>query len=371
MVNKMIFHENELDDNLKENLARLAPTADRNPEKAAQGRAAFLNKAKLLRARNAHLLGTAKPKQGFLQALFGKRLSYAPLALALVITFALVFGGGWGTVYAAQGSLPNDFLYPVKLASENFRLNHTSDPVDRVNLLIAYTGRRIDEATSLNAIGEPIPEKLPIMIEEQLDEIFTLAASMDLEDMEAALTGVQRHLRPRDQIQGMTNAMNGQPEDIDPQLARLLAMLQERQELAKTGLESPNQFQQQLRYQQGKPTLPITPTITSTITSTVTVTPEITITITITPGHYGPGPCEVPGVCTPPAEDHGPFEYKGTPPGPDDHEGYGPGSDQGQGPQYPTSTPLPDDAAQPTATPKPSSDNKSKDKSNFGNKENQ
>jgi hypothetical protein len=368
MVNKMIFHDDELDDNLKEKLALLGPTTPRNPEKANQGRVAFLSKARQLRARNEHFAAAKGANQGLLQALFGKRLSFAPLALAIVITFALVFVGGWGTVYAAQGSLPNDFLYPVKLATEEFRLTLTSDPVDRVSLLTTYTDRRIEEASSLVSMGKPIPEEVPNMVEAQLEEIFTLAASMDTEDMTAALEGVQRHLRPRDQIQGMTNAMTNQPENVDPQLVRLLAMLQERQELAKNGLEAPNEFQQQFRFQQGKPTLPITPTITTTITSTVTITPEVTVTLTITPGHYGPGPCEVPGACTPPAEEHGPFEHQGTPPGPDDHEGYGPGSDQGQGPQYPTATPVPENVEQPSATtPEPSS-NKSKSKGDFGSK---
>jgi hypothetical protein len=360
MVNKMIFHDDELDDNLKEKLTLLGPTAARKPEKAAQGRVAFLNKARQLRARSAYPITGESANQGFLQALFGKRLSFATLALALIIAIGLVFGGGWGTVYAAQGSLPHDFLYPVKLAAENVRLTFVSDPVDRVTLLTSYTQRRIEEAATLASQGEPIPEELTILVDEQLDEIFTLAANMDEENMQAALMGVQRNLRPRDQIQGMTNAMSGQPEDVDPQLTRLLAMLQERQELAKTGLEAPNEFQYQFRYQQGKPTLPITPTMTTTITTTVTVTPEVTVTLTITPGQYGPGPCEVPGACTPPAEEHGPFEHQGTPPGPDDHEGYGPGSEQGQGPKHPTTTPTPGDVEEPTATPVPSTNNKSK-----------
>ena len=372
MVNDMIFHDDELDDELKEKLFLLTSTPNRDAEKATQAREAFMNKVKELRSIGAPFLASNRSKGGFLQMLFGKRPAFAPLALALVIAVGLIFGGGWGTVYAAQGSLPNDFLYPVKLAAENLHLALTADPEAKVELLTTYTERRLDEAARLSARGEPIPAELPTLVEEQLDEIFTLAASMNADEMEASLLAVQRTLRPQDRIQGMTNTMGGQPlpEGVDPQLLRLQAMLQECQELATHGLGEPNTFQHQFRYQQGQPTLPITPTltttITSTITSTVTITPEVTVTLTITPGHYGPGPCEVPGACTPPAEDHGPFQHKGTPPGPDDPEGYGPGYEQGVGPQYPTATPTPD-GEEPVATPTPSS-TKSKSKGNLGNK---
>jgi len=366
----MMFHDDELDDKLKDKLRLLAPTAPRDPQKAANGRVIFLKNASQHRARYAHLLAVKQPKRGFLQAFFGKNISFAPLAVAIVIAIGLILGTGWGTVYAAQDSLPNDLLYPVKLAAENVRLTFSGSTETRVALLTDYTERRVEEAYSLAAQGEAIPEELPNMVDEQLDEIFTLAASMDVEAMEAALTGVQRHLRPRDQIQGMTNAMEGQPDDVDPQLTRLLAMLQERQEIAKSGLEEPNKFQQQFRYQQGKPTLPITTTLTSTLTETVTttltITPEITVSLTITPGQYGPGPCETPGSCTPPAEDHGPFQHQGTPPGPNDHEGYGPGSDQGEGPHYPTLTPIPGNIENPTETPDP--DTKSQNNGGIKNK---
>ena len=365
----MIFHDDELDDKLKDKLRLIAHASPRDPQNAANGKVVFMKKARQYRVQNAHLLADKQPKSGSLQAFFSKNFSFAPLTAAIVIAIVLILGAGWGTVYAAQASLPNDFLYPVKLAAENVHLTFSTSTETRVALLTDYTERRIEEAYSLAAHGESIPEELPNMVDEQLNEIFTLAAFLDEEAMEAALTGVQRHLRPRDQIQGMTNAMEGQPENVDPQLVRLLAMLQERQEIAKNGLEEPNTFQQQFRYQQGKPTLPITSTLTSTltntITATVTITPEITVTLTITPGQYGPGPCETPGACTPPAGDHGPFQHQGTPPGPDDYEGYGPGNDQGQGPQLSTSTPIPGDIQEPTNTPDPGTKSKNNGSSKY------
>jgi len=49
---------------------------------------------------------------------FGKQgRSLIPLAIAVLLVLGLIFGG-WGTVYAAQDSQPDDFLYPVKVAVE-------------------------------------------------------------------------------------------------------------------------------------------------------------------------------------------------------------------------------------------------------------
>ena len=44
-----------------------------------------------------------------------KGRSLIPFAIAILAALGLVFGG-WGTVYAAQDSGPDDFLYPVKVA---------------------------------------------------------------------------------------------------------------------------------------------------------------------------------------------------------------------------------------------------------------
>jgi hypothetical protein len=141
--------------------------------------------------------------------------------------------------------------------------------------------------------------------------------------------------------------MAGLPEGVDPQLTRLQAMLQARQQLAAAGIEEPNVFRHQFRYQENKPVLTTAPPITTTITTTVTAT--ITTTITATPvitgtqipGQFGPGPCEDPGNCLPQGDGPGPGPFEETPVPPQDQQGYGPGSEEGIGPQQPTRTPNP------------------------------
>lgn len=329
----MIYHDDELDNELKNNLNLIASTPPRNLEKATHGREVFMNKVKEMQTRAPQTMTLKLSSNKLLKTLFGKRTSLAPFAIAFLVAIGLIFGG-WGTVFAAQDSLPNDFLYPVKLAAENVRFTITTDSDAKVALLLTNLDSRIDEATTLAALGTPIPEELPTLVDEKTDELFSLIAGLDEESMQEALKGVQIH--DRDQIQDMTNAMNRLPEGKDPQLARLLNMAKERQHLVQMGVGEPNTFQQQFRHQLGKPTLPITPTLTSTLTSTITTTltttPEITVTLTITNGHYGPGPCETPGDCMPP----GPHET----PIPGEQNGYGPGEDQGVGPNQPTITPM-------------------------------
>jgi hypothetical protein len=346
----MVSNKHELDKFLQDKLSLIEATRARNPQKAARGREVFMNQVeKLHKAAPAAVPINTQQRYG--KGLFGLHPSFASLAIAIIVAATLLLGGTWGTVYAAQGSLPGDLLYSVKLAEENLRLALTGNSQEKVDLLTSYADRRVDEAIELASQGQLVPESLPDKMDIQLDELFILAADMDDTAMSQALNGVQIHLR--DQDRDMTHVMKGLPEGVDPQLTRLQAMLQARQQLAATGIEEPNVFRHQFRNQENKPellpTTPITTTITSTLTSTITTTITATsvitdtpvITGTLTPGQYGPGPCEDPGNCLPQGDGPGPGPFDGTPIPPQDQQGYGPGSDEGVGPQQPTLTPKP------------------------------
>jgi hypothetical protein len=342
----MVSNNHEIDEILQNKLSLIESTPARNPEKAARGREDFMSHIKELQPRKAALIAAQQEARKPQKRIRGLRPSFSSVAAAITIALVLLLGSTWGTVYAAQDSLPGDFLYSVKLAEENLRLTLTADPTAKINLLVAQTDRRVDEAVNLISQGQPVPESLPVRMETQLDEIFTLVANLDDAAMSQALSGIQIHLR--DQDRDMTHAMAGLPEGVDPQLTRLQSMLQARQQLAATGIEEPNIFRHQFRNQENKPevtvTAPITPTLT--ITSTITVTPEITTTLTVTttiPGQqYGPGPCDDPGNCLPPGDGPGPGPFDDTPTPPQENQGYGPGSDEGVGPNLPLVTPKPE-----------------------------
>ncbi|MEI7512141.1 MAG: DUF5667 domain-containing protein [Candidatus Uhrbacteria bacterium] len=71
------------------------------------------------------------------------------LITASIIT--TVFGGSLLGVSASDRSVPGDFLYPIKLASEQTRLALTSDKVDRLRLKTEFVGRRVDEIKTISA----------------------------------------------------------------------------------------------------------------------------------------------------------------------------------------------------------------------------
>ena len=157
MVNDMTYYGDELDKDLKEKLDLLQETPARDPSKASQRRDEYLRKVRYLHYSKpmfaiAGLFNSRSWKSLFSSA----RPSLVPFAAAVLLIFGLVFGSV-GTVYAAQDSLPNDPLYTIKLAGENLRLAFTPDTEDKISLLTSYADRRLQEATTLDAQGQPIP----------------------------------------------------------------------------------------------------------------------------------------------------------------------------------------------------------------------
>lgn len=66
-------------------------------------------------------------------------------AARLAAGFALVAMLSGGTMVASAGSLPEEPLYPVKLAVENVQIALTPDPQQRAELELRFAGRRLEE----------------------------------------------------------------------------------------------------------------------------------------------------------------------------------------------------------------------------------
>lgn len=82
-------------------------------------------------------------------------------AIAGILIVVLLAGGG--TAYAAQGSLPGDTLYPVKLLTENAQTTLALRPEKKVELEVNFANRRLEELQKLQAKikqrkGEMSPE---------------------------------------------------------------------------------------------------------------------------------------------------------------------------------------------------------------------
>jgi len=111
-------------------------------------------------------------------------LRFRPAAVALLCVFALLLGT-FGTVLAAQDSMPTDFLYPVKRASEEVWLV-VVPAADRPTVALELALRRMEEVEYLLDAGEPVPEDL------WGDLVEHLAEGMPDEDVQ-----VPEHVRAR------------------------------------------------------------------------------------------------------------------------------------------------------------------------------
>jgi hypothetical protein len=82
--------------------------------------------------------------------------------MPLIIVLALVLGGG-GTALASQNSLPGDFLYPVKIATEEIKEKVIFDAGAKANLQADLADKRVEEAKKLIEKNEINAEKLEIV----------------------------------------------------------------------------------------------------------------------------------------------------------------------------------------------------------------
>jgi len=74
-------------------------------------------------------------------------------ATAVTIVLVLLLAGG-GTVAAAGDSMPDEALYPVKIASEQVQLVFTTSPLDKAELYARLVDRRVDEIVYVAARGD-------------------------------------------------------------------------------------------------------------------------------------------------------------------------------------------------------------------------
>ena len=153
--------------------------------------------------------------------------------LAVVFAVTVFFGGTGGVVYAAQDSLPDQALYPVKTWSEDAILSLTGSTQTRLNYALDFSDRRVAEMAALLAAGKPIPDGVETRLQNELDMALQLASGMN--DPQAIQQMVQIRQRAETQMQTMTALMSGTPGTAGPLLSMAQARLQEQIQLAAMG----------------------------------------------------------------------------------------------------------------------------------------
>ena len=270
------------------------------------------------------------------------------LAIKVVLVLAVMFGGAGVTAVAAQNSLPNEALYPVKLFMEEVQWGSASTPAAQIDVQLDHAQQRVREMVQLTDRGAAIPADVPVRLQTQLQAALQIAAQLDDAALPGALDRIQ--LRLRDQLREMEQL----------HLGEAVQAVVQAQAMAQLGQQDPQAFR--ARYGHGRPAdappqpamtpgaepsrTPPGPRATMTPQPSRTPQPLHTPQATGTPQNnsYGPGPQNTQPVATPVGQGDG-------------HE-YGPGpqatsSSGGGGEPQPQNTPQGSGGPQQQGTAEP------------------
>lgn len=253
---------NELDTDLQRKLLLLKDVPPRDASLKARHRAQYLTQLKHLPAmQNSVGLFAIWPFSVFSRNRFANPNSAGktmPLSLGkafctMALVLVLVSSSIGMTAYAAQSSLPSNPIYPLKLMTEDIRLQLTSNSETKFSLILAYANKRFEEITALQSQGLPVEEPVVTRLQDQFEYALQLASGMPDDQMTQSL----EQLRETTQVQlkTMTTLRENAPEDSGAQLERVQEMLEEKQNMAQNGLVDPDTFREDIRdqYQNGDP----------------------------------------------------------------------------------------------------------------------
>ena len=157
-------------------MTALDEVPEREPARIEAGRNAFLTEARNIQP--AVSPGVKPRHMGWTNILKKERSPMFTLArIILIAAFAL--GGTGVTAYAAQESLPDQALYPVKTWIEDLRLGLTKDPQADFDLLFGYVEERIAEIEALVEGGLAVPEQVATRLNVHLQQMARVAADLD------------------------------------------------------------------------------------------------------------------------------------------------------------------------------------------------
>ncbi len=206
--------------------------------------------------------------------------AFVPMLARVAIAFVLMLSIVGGTAAAAQSSLPDSSLYPIKLAVEDARLNLTRDPAQHATLALTFASERTRELERLASARQPISAQVSLRLQNQLDAVLSAAAQAPEPEMLRLLGEVRTtaQTQERSLAQAQVNAPR-EPGTQDALRLAEQAMAQARRQ-AEAGLADPNAFRNQYRRGQGAPIQPTRPSEPRVTRSSPT--PDATATATAT-----------------------------------------------------------------------------------------
>lgn len=255
-------------------IEKLLPVPERSPRAVADGRTKFLAEARLLQPAISRI-----PERRHIEwkTIFSRKAQPKMVTIStLLVIFTLLFGGTGATVYAAQGSLPDQPLYVVKLASEDIRAGLAPDDQTRQDLMMNFADMRLEEALQLAAKGKAVPGLVWERMDNQFDSALHAVAGLDDEHMRQQLVQIQVRIAiDLAKLTKFSNDSRYSGEVVKVQVT-LLNVLQ----LVSLGLTDPSAYRQYMgsdQYPYGWQT--------STPIGSITPVPTIWSSMTPSPGN--------------------------------------------------------------------------------------
>lgn len=230
---------------LDEYLATLKEqTPQRDPHKAAKGRAHFLAEVKSLpKPQPQTWFEDLREKIAALQIRGNRR--FATAIASILIALMITFGAVGGTVYASQGSLPNQALYGVKTLTEDMQLRFAGQPQEKIDLLEKFTNRRMEELAALTEQGQEIPPNTLTRFEQHTETMLQLSAELEEENQTQSLSQIRNVLQVHEElINRLANRESGKAEQA---LLRVQEKIQAQIQLIEAGIADPALFHERMK----------------------------------------------------------------------------------------------------------------------------
>ncbi len=229
-----MMNNNEINPELKKMLESLQDVPARDLQQKHIGREKFLSQAKDIQPRRTPALPSKSRVGAPLRKSWLPRLA----AILAVVLFALSSIGG--TVYAAQSSLPDDLLYPLKTLTEDIQIGLESDPEQRLDLYASFANRRLEEIEAQVLAGEEISDKALARLEKLSEKMLQQAAKVGEKGLENALRQIQQALEKQNQV--LEKLQKQTPGPGEKGLLNAIEKIRERLELVDNGLQEPQGF---------------------------------------------------------------------------------------------------------------------------------
>ncbi len=243
----------EIDPRIENKLHALIETKSRNPERENQGRSAFLDEAEKMAlgvsqmAINRHNNKEKENPSLYRFSLKEKKPMLSTLT-AIILAISILLGGSGLSVAAAQSSLPDGFLYKLKLLSEEVYMDLTAEPQAQFQIALELIDRRGEEINLLIEAGDDLTAETTNRFREQIEQTIRLALNLPEDQVVPAFEQIQYRLAG--QLETMTQLQLAGLGVQTEVMLQTQAMIHERIQLLENGQGNILQLQEQLRIQE-------------------------------------------------------------------------------------------------------------------------